>query len=313
MIARRFLLGSIAVGCVVLARPRIVHAADWRKDYKTINFAVIPAENEAGVTNRWEEMVAYLSKELGVNVVLRIGNDYAAVIEGQRAGNIQVAYYGAASFARARMTGVATEAFALNINKVSGKGYYSVFYVLAGSPYRRIHELRGKNLGLVDVNSTSGYQVPLFTLHELGFDPERFFARSLVTGSHENVIFSLVSGTVDVAADSWNSDSYSNLTRMLTKGMLKHQDGTPMHQSDFRIILTSPQILNGPYAYLADLPVAMKAEIRAAFLAAPSKAAEAFARLSDGQNPRCEPIDTAAYDDTIKLVRFVDRLHKDQS
>ena len=42
--------------------------------------------------------VEYLSKELGVPVKLRVANDYAAVIEGQRAGNIQIAYYGPASY-----------------------------------------------------------------------------------------------------------------------------------------------------------------------------------------------------------------------
>ena len=47
---------------------------------------------------------------------LRIANDYAAVIEGQRAGNIQIASYGSASFARARLTGVKTDAFANDIN-----------------------------------------------------------------------------------------------------------------------------------------------------------------------------------------------------
>ena len=34
-------------------------------------------------------------------MTLRVANDYAAVIEGQRAGNIQIADYGPASYARA--------------------------------------------------------------------------------------------------------------------------------------------------------------------------------------------------------------------
>ena len=44
--------------------------------------------------------VNYLSRELGTRVTLRIANDYAAVIEGQRAGNIHIGGYGPASFAR---------------------------------------------------------------------------------------------------------------------------------------------------------------------------------------------------------------------
>jgi len=57
----------------------------------------VPAENASGVTERWTPFVAHLSKELGVKVTLRIANDYAAVIEGQRAGNIHIASYGSAS------------------------------------------------------------------------------------------------------------------------------------------------------------------------------------------------------------------------
>ena len=73
---------------------------------------------------------------VGTKVTLRVANDYAAVIEGQRAGNIQIAYYGPASFARARMTGVKTDAFAIDVNSDGSKGYYSVFYVLAKCPIR---------------------------------------------------------------------------------------------------------------------------------------------------------------------------------
>ena len=60
---------------------------------------------------------------------------------------LHMGYYGAASFSRARLTGVPTEAFAVNVNRDSGKGYYSVFYVLASSPYHELQELKGKKPG----------------------------------------------------------------------------------------------------------------------------------------------------------------------
>src|SRR5215472_14269668 len=166
---RRLLIAVALILAVTLPRAA---AADWQKDYPEINFAVVPAENEATVTNRWTPFLAYLGNELGVKVRLRIANDYAAVIEGQRSGMLHLGYYGAASFSRARLTSVPTEAFAVNVNRDSGKGYYSVFYVLAGSPYHELQELKGKNLGLVDANSTSGYEVPLYTLSKMGIDPE---------------------------------------------------------------------------------------------------------------------------------------------
>ena len=48
-----------------------------------ITFAVVPAENASGVSDRYTPFVNYLSKELGIKVNLRVANDYAAVIEGQ--------------------------------------------------------------------------------------------------------------------------------------------------------------------------------------------------------------------------------------
>jgi phosphonate transport system substrate-binding protein len=55
---------------------------DWRTQYRELVFAVVPAENATGVDYRYMPFVAYLARELGTKVTLRIANDYAAVIEG---------------------------------------------------------------------------------------------------------------------------------------------------------------------------------------------------------------------------------------
>ena len=304
----------VSAGAIALAfTTSVAHADDWKSKYKELTFAVIPAENASGVNDRYAPFMAYLSKELGVPVKLRIANDYAAVIEGQRSGNIHIGYYGPASFSRARLTGVATDAFVIDVNSDGSKGYYSVFYVLAKSPYQKIEDLKGKNLGLVDPNSTSGYNMPLYTLDKLGVSPDTFFAKTQVTGSHENAVLALTQGTVDVAANWWNAPDDSNLTRMLNKGMLKNPDGSPMKKDDFRIVLKSELIINSPTAMLSSLPPESKTAIRSAFLEAAAKDKAAFDRLSDGKNQPWQPIDNAAYDDTIKLIQFVDRLRKKSS
>src|SRR5690348_8560442 len=257
MINRRLIVAGLAS----LAFTTSAFAEDWKAKYPEITFAVIPAENGSGVTERYTPFVNYLSKELGIKVNLRVANDYAAVIEGQRSGNIHIGYYGPASFSRARLTGVATDAFVIDVNSDGSKGYYSVFYVLAKSPYQKIEDLKGKNLGLVDPNSTSGYNMPLFTLDKRGIEAEGYFSKVLVTGSHENAVIAVAQGTVDVCANWWNADDDSNLTRMLTKGMVKNPDGSPMQKSDFRIILKSDLIINSPTAMLSSLPDDLKAAI----------------------------------------------------
>jgi len=90
MFTRRLVLTAaasvFAFGATVAA-----HAADWKTQIPELTFALVPAENAAETNNRWQPMMDYLSKKLGVKVTLRIVNDYAAVIEGQKAGNIHIA------------------------------------------------------------------------------------------------------------------------------------------------------------------------------------------------------------------------------
>jgi phosphonate transport system substrate-binding protein len=308
MLTRRLLLVASVV--LALSPAALAQAQDWKAKYPELVFAVIPAENAAGVTDRFGPFLAYLSKQLGTRVTLRVANDYAAVIEGQRSGNIQIGYYGPASFARARLTGVQTDAFAIDVNGDGSKGYYSVFYVLSRSPYQKIEDLKGKNLGVVDPNSTSGNNMPRFVLNQKGINPNTFFHKVQYTGSHENGIFALAQGTVDVAVNWLNSPSDSNLTRMLNKHMLKHPDGSEMAADDFRIILTSPLIINSPTAYLSSLPPDLKAAIRRAFYDAATNDKQAFDKLSDGRNQAYAPIENKDYDATIELIKFVDSLKK---
>jgi phosphonate transport system substrate-binding protein len=309
MITRRIILAATAALAVVGVASGAL-AQEWKKKYPELTYAVVPSENASGVTERFAPFIEYLSKEIGVKVTLRVANDYAAVIEGQRSGNVQIAYYGPASFSRALLTGVKTDAFAIDVNSDGTKGYYSVFYVKANSPYKTVEDLKGKVMAVVDPNSTSGYNMPLFKLNSLGISADKFFSKVYVSGSHENAVIALAQGTADVAANWWNAEDDSNLTRMLTKGMLKNADGSSMKKEDFRIILKSDLIINSPTAYLSDLPEDLKAKIRQAFFDAPVKAKEAFDKLSDGKNRPWEPIKNSDYDKTIELIKFVDDLKK---
>src|SRR5215467_12235751 len=157
MLNRRHLFAAAAA---FLAASGAAYAEDWKKQYPELTLAVVPAENASGVSERYAPFAAYLSKELGVPVKLRVANDYAAVIEGQRAGNIQIAFYGPASYSKAYLTGVKTEPFVTTRNNDGAIGYYSVIYVKADSSYNDIHDLKGKTIGFVDPNSTSGYNAP---------------------------------------------------------------------------------------------------------------------------------------------------------
>ena len=304
MLTRRHALGA-ALAASSLALAGTAHAQSWKSAYPELVLAVIPAENASGVTERYGPFVEYLSQTLGTKVTLRVANDYAAVIEGQRNGSIHLAGYGPASYARAIVTGVKVEPFVTTVNNDGTVGYYSVFYVRADSPYKTIDDLKGKNLGLVDPNSTSGNNVPRFALNKLKLNPETFFGRVTYTGSHENAVIALQQKTVDVAANWWNAENDSNLTRMASKGLAK--------QEDFRIIYKSDLIPNSPFAYLASLPPDLKAAITTAFMESPTKAKAAFDKLSDGKDREFKVVDAQYYEPVVELIKFIDQLRKQKS
>jgi len=304
MLTRRHALGAaLAASSLVLAGT--AQAQSWKSAYPELVLAVVPAENASGVTERYGPFVEYLSQTLGTKVTLRVANDYAAVIEGQRNGSIHLAGYGPASYARAIVTGVKVEPFVTTVNNDGTVGYYSVFYVRADSPYKTIDDLKGKNLGLVDPNSTSGNNVPRFALNKLKLNPETFFGRVTYTGSHENAVIALQQKTVDVAANWWNAENDSNLSRMAKKGLAK--------QEDFRIIYKSDLIPNSPFAYLASLPPDLKAAVTKAFMESPTKAKAAFDKLSDGKDRGFQVVDAKYYEPVVELIKFIDQLRKQKS
>lgn len=280
-------------------------AQDWKAKYPELVFGKIPDENASGTTSRWTPLTDYLSKQLGVKVTLRIANDYAAVIEGQRAGNIHIGMYGPASYARAYLVGAKVEPFAIEVNGDGSKGYHSVLYVKTDSPYKSIEDLKGKNLCLVDPNSTSGNNVPRFMMNKMSIDPDKFFGKVIYAGSHENAVIGVTQGTCDAAFNWWNTEEESNLMRMDRKGMAK--------AADFRIILKSDQIVNSPMAYLTDLPDDLKAAIRKAVLDLATNDPEAFNKIYEGKSKPYAAVDHKAYEPVVELIKFVDSLRKQKS
>ena len=309
MITRR----TVLAGAAALPFIRTASAAeDWKAKYPEITFAVIPAENGSGVTERYTPFVNYLSKELGIKVSLRVANDYAAVIEGQRAGNIQIGYYGPASFSRALAH--RRQDRCLRDRRQFRRLEGLLFGVLCArqEPLPEARGSEGQELGLVDPNSTSGNNMPRFKMNQMGIDPDTFFSQVVFTGSHENAVLALAQGTVDVCANWWNAENDSNLTRMLAKNMVKSSDGKPLTKDDFRIIVKSDLIINSPYAYLG--PAGRhEGRDQEGVPGSRRQGQGSFAKLSDGKNLPWQPVTNADYDKTVELIKFVDTLRKKKS
>lgn len=308
MITRRLILAGAAAMTLTTS---VASAQDWKAKYPELVMALVPAENATGVLARVGPFADYLTRELGVKVTLRVANDYTAVIEGQKNRQIHIGQYGPGSYARANAVSNGNVVPFVTLRNSGGViGYYSVMYVRADSEYRSVADLKGKTLGLVDVESTSGFKAPTFFLADQGFPVEKHFKLAQATGSHENAVFALATGTVDAAVNWWNAEDDSNLRRMITKGMLKRADGTPMAPTDFRIVWKSPLLPGSPFALLADMPEDLKAAIIQAFLNAPKKDKAAFDALTDGKVENFARVSKEDYVESVKMNLWLDEQRK---
>ena len=302
MLSRRIVLSMIAASAALCAG-HIAEAQDWKAKYPELVLAVVPAENASGTVDRYTPLANYLAKELGTKVTLRVAADYAGVIEGQKAGQIHIGYYGPASYARAWMvSGGNVQPFVQETRGDGSRGYYAVVYVKKDAPIKSLEDLKGKKIGLVDPNSMSGTMAPTYFMEKEGKPISTYFGASIMTGSHENAVLAVGNGQVDAAFNWWNSEGDSNLSRMAKKGVVKAED--------FRVVWKSPLLPSSLHAYLNDMPADLKTAIQKAYLEMHTKDKAAFDKMSDGKDGPYAVATHKDYEETVALNKFVDELRK---
>lgn len=162
-------------------------------------FAAVPAENSQSLEQTFGHIVTLLEQATGKSITFQNASDYAAVIEGQRAGKIDIASFGPFSYVIAKDSGVEIEAVAAPINEEGASpAYTSLCYVREGSDITSLADLAGRKVAFVDKASTSGYLVPLKGLMDEGLDLDTDL-ETVLTGGHDASLLALSSGEVDAA------------------------------------------------------------------------------------------------------------------
>ena len=271
-------------------------SADWRKKYPELTLGVITSENESDRLQRYKPVRAYLEKALGVGIKWRAATDYAGIIEGVKAGKIEVARFGPASYAKAWIvTKGEVEPLVGELDKRGDFGYFAVIVVKNDSPFKTIEDLKGKKLAFADPNSTSGHQAPRYFLTEAGFDPDKFFGSTAFSGSHENSVVALLNGTFDAAATWYRTPERSNMTRMEGKGMIK--------PGQWRIVWKSPRLPSSPWAMSTKMPKEMRADVKQALLKMKVDDPGAWKALTDGKASAYRSVTHEEYEAIVRMIK----------
>jgi hypothetical protein len=140
-------------------------AQDWREDVPVFRIGLLGGENEADRLREHACQEAYLEERLGVDVELYPASDYAGVMQGLLAGQLEFAGLGSSGYAGIYLQDPdAVEPLYTTMQIDGSLGYYSVMYTLADSGITSLEEMEGRSLAFADPNSTSGYLVPSFEL-----------------------------------------------------------------------------------------------------------------------------------------------------
>jgi phosphonate transport system substrate-binding protein len=116
--------------------------------------------------------------------------------------------------------------------------------------------------------------VPFYNLVQQGYDPTTFFAAAPFSGSHEAGVAGVANGQFDAAATYQTNETNGIPQRMVDKGMIKAGEVCSIWQS--------PEITNGPFTARANLPQGLIDEMKAAVLATPVAAPDAFLQMTGG-------------------------------
>jgi phosphonate transport system substrate-binding protein len=240
---------------LVLSSMALAQAVDRTGWPREITFATVPTETVRDATLRWQPFIDHLQQRLGVRVVFRPGADYAAVTIAMANRQVDVAYFGPASYLDA-VTQAGAQAFAKEDSVTGGDGYYSLIIARRGGPIRTLADARGQPFAFVDVGSTSGFRVPMHDFcTRLNIEPTQYFSRIFFAGTHQNVILGVANGTIPVGA-TFDLGVIAATREGRIRGL----------EQEFYVLHRSARIPSSPLAYRRDLPATLRREIQRAIL-----------------------------------------------
>jgi len=191
----------------------------------TIQLAGVPSENSADLKSSYEPLIKLLEKETGSKVEFVQASDYAGVVEGMIAGNVDLAFFGPFAYVVAGLNGAKITPLGAVIGEKGGEpGYQSYGFAKADNgAINGLPDFKGKKVCFVDPGSTSGFLYPSAGLIEAGVIKSGSEAdisaamTPIYAGAHDASVLGVNSGDCDAG---FAEDSMVDTT-LIEKGDLQ--------------------------------------------------------------------------------------------
>ncbi len=233
------------LACALMAFGAVSHAQ------QVFRITAIPDESPTELSRKAAPLVTYLEGKLGMKVEFTPVTDYAAAVETLVNKKVDMAWFGGFTFvqANARSGGKVIPI----IQRVEDEKFRSVF-VTTDPNIKTLADLKGKNVSFGSQSSTSGHLMPRSFLLQAQVDPDKDFKRVAYSGAHDATVAAVASGKVDAGALN-----ISVWERLVAENKVD--------TGKVRVFYTTPPYYDYNWSVHADLPVAIRDKLTAAFVA----------------------------------------------
>jgi phosphonate transport system substrate-binding protein len=282
--------------------PGLVWAQDWKAQVKEFRIGLLGGENTQDRLKRYDAFQKLLQEKLGIPVKVFPAADYAGVMQGFAAGQLDVTEFSPSAFAGTWLDCQCVEPVVVPKEKDGTIFYIAAMVVRKDSGINSIEEMKGHSLAFTDPNSASGYLIPSATLRAKGIDlaDGKYFSRVGFSGGHEQGVVAVLNRQYD-ACVVWTSglgDQATGFTRgvlrsMVDKGMLK--------MADINIIWRSDKVPNGPWTVRSALPPGLKQAFKEFMLDLPVSHRDIYDSVEQGTGVGYQEATRDIYKDMIAM------------
>ncbi len=271
------------------------------KETQVLRLGLVPAEDMMAMMDAFDPVKEYLEEELGLQIEMFKATDYTAVIEGMRAGKVDVAYFGPFSYVLAAECANA-KAIVAGGDAAGNLGvYHSVLITHKDSGLKSIEDVKARvnelTLSFADPASTYGHLIPRGFMESIGISVDEHFEEIVFAGGHDASVLAVKAGKVDLGA-TWEGP----FQRALDMGL--------MTEEDVFVIWKSDGIPSSPVAVRGDMEPQLIQKIQQAFLDMPEKAPQAMKQWEEmwEGNENYVPVTSDDYEFIRQVAIGLDKL-----
>jgi phosphonate transport system substrate-binding protein len=242
---RRRLLAASSL--VLLGAPRV----RAQPTSGVLRATAIPDEAPTELARKAAPLMSYLGEKLGLKAEFTPVTDYAGAVEAIVSRKLDLAWFGGFTFVQAN---VRSGGKMIPIVQREEDAVFKSVFITADPAIRALADLKGKDFSFGSQSSTSGHLMPRSALLAAGIEPDRDFRRVAYSGAHDATIAAVAAGKVQAGAlnvsvwEKFVADKRVDTERV-------------------RVVYTTPPFFDYNWTVHADMPVALREKLTAAFLA----------------------------------------------